>query len=180
MYVSIRTKRHYRFPLFNMWFFSFSGPSICSHHFRPLHVQAICANRVFAQTFWQCRVLFARLRKLLAWNQNSLIFFTQAANACAVWAQTNLCITRSWHRVVVPAVVICSTIDHAMSTERTAEERQFLIEFIEEYRSLPALWCVTSTEYSNRNKKNEQNAKLLNKYKEIYLNIEKKYVIKKN
>ena len=80
--------------------------------------------------------------------------------------------------MVVPAVVICSTIDHAMSSNGTAEERQFLIEFIEEYRSLPALWCVTSTE--NRNKKNEQNAKLLNKYKEKYLNVEKKYVIKKN
>ena len=37
--------------------------------------------------------------------------------------------------------------------------------------------CVTSTECSNRNKKNEQNAKLLNKYKEKYLNVEKKYVI---
>ena len=65
--------------------------------------------------------------------------------------------------MVVPAVVSCSTIDHAMSSKGTAEERQFLIEFIEEYRSLPALSCVTSTEYSN--KKNEQNAKLLNKYK---------------
>ena len=82
--------------------------------------------------------------------------------------------TSSWHRVVVPAVVICSTIDHAMSSKGTAEERQFLMEFIE-YRSLPALWSVTSTEY--RNKKNEQNAKFLNKYKEKYLNVEKKYVI---
>ena len=34
-----------------------------------------------------------------------------------------------------------------------------------------------STEY--RNKKNEQNAKLLNEYKEKYLNVDKKYVIKK-
>ena len=50
-----------------------------------------------------------------------------------------------------------------MSSKGTAEERQFLIEFIEEYRTLPALWCVTSTKYSNRNKKNEQNAKLLKK-----------------
>ena len=56
-----------------------------------------------------------------------------------------------------------------MSSKRTAEERQFLIEFIEEYRSLPAPWRVASTEY--RNKKNEQNAKLLNKYKEKYLNV---------
>ena len=64
-----------------------------------------------------------------------------------------------------------------MSAKGTAEERQFLIEFIEEYRTLPAQWCVTSTEY--RNKKNEQNAKLLNKCREKYLNVEKKYVIPK-
>ena len=96
-----------------------------------------------------------------------------------LFAQTNLSINRSWHRVVVPAVVICSTIDHALSSKGTAEERQFLIEFIEEYRSLPALWCVTSTENSNSTKKNEQNAKLLNKYKEKYLNVENKYVINK-
>ena len=57
-------------------------------------------------------------------------------------AQTNLSSTRSSHHVIVPAVVICSTIDHAMSSKGTAEEQQFLIEFIEEYRSLPALWCV--------------------------------------
>ena len=50
--------------------------------------------------------------------------------------------------MVVPAVVICSTIDYVMSSKGTAEERQFLISFIEEYRLLPALWCVTSTEYS--------------------------------
>ena len=79
--------------------------------------------------------------------------------------------------MVVPAVVICSTIDNAMFSKGTAEERQLLIEFIEGYSSLPALWCVTSTEYSN--KKNEQNANLLNKYKEKYLNVEKKYIIKK-
>ena len=65
-----------------------------------------------------------------------------------------------------------------MSSNGTAEEQQFLISFIEEYTLLPALWCVTSTKYSN--KINEQNAKLLNKYKkEKYLNVEKKYVIKK-
>ena len=41
---------------------------------------------------------------------------------------------------------------------------------------------MTSTEYSNRNKKkkkNEQSVKLLNKYKEKYLNVEKKCVINK-
>ena len=72
------------------WGSTYKSPIIegCSQFprlMRPLHVQAICANRVFAQIAWQCRVLFACLRKLLAWNQNSLIFFAQAANACAVW-----------------------------------------------------------------------------------------------
>ena len=38
---------------------------------------------------------------------------------------------------------------------------------------------MTSTEYSNRNNKNEQNAKLLNKYKEKYLNVEKEICSKK-
>jgi len=61
----------------------------------------------------------------------------------------------------------------------TDEERQFLIQFIEEYGSLPALWCVTSNEYSNRSKKNEQYNKLLSKYKERYPNAEKNDVIKK-
>ena len=72
-----------------------------------------------------------------------------------------------------------STIDHAMSSKGTAEEQQFLIEFIYKNigHSLPALWCVTSTEY--RNKKNEQNAKLLNKYREKYRNVEKKCVTQK-
>ena len=49
---------------------------------------------------------------------------------------------------------------------------------MDEYRSLSAVWCVTIIiEY--RNKKNEQNAKLLYKYKEKYLNVEKNYVINK-
>ena len=66
-----------------------------------------------------------------------------------------------------------------MSSKVTDEERQFLIQFIEEYRSLPALWCVTSNEYSSRSKKNEQYNKLLSKYKERYPNAEKNDVIKK-
>ena len=97
----------------------------------PLHVHAICANRVFAQTFWQCRMLFARL-----------IFFEQAANACAVWVLA--CTNKPQYVLLgVDTVWLCqlslfvgSTIDHAMSSKGTAEEQQFLIEFIEEYRSL--------------------------------------------
>ena len=127
-------------------------------------------------SWWQ-RNKFAKVGPNKSWTGASHCL--RAPSECLL-AQTNLSITRSWHQVVVPADVICSTIDPAMSSKGTAEERQFLIEFIEEYRSLPALWCVTSTEYSNRNKKNEQSgAKLLNKYKEKYLNVEKKYVTNK-
>ena len=96
-----------------------------------------------------------------------------------MFAQTNLSITRSWHHVVVQTVVICITIDHTMSSKGTAEKTTIFNWIMEEYRSLPALLFVTITEYSNKNKENEQNAKLLYKYKEKYLNVEKKYVINK-
>ena len=112
---------------------------------RPLHVQAICANKVFAQTFWQCRVLFARLRKLLAWHQNSLIFFcasSQCLRRLSACLHKQTSVLLGVDTVWLLLFVIRSTIDHAMSSKGTAEEQQFLIEFIEEYRSLPALWCV--------------------------------------
>ena len=41
------------------------------------------------------------------------------------------------------------------------------------------MMCHKFSEYMNKSKKNEQNAKLLNKYKEKYLNAEKKYVCNK-
>ena len=138
----------------------------------PLHVQAICANRVFAQTFWQCRVLFAQTACV---KSKHFDIFCASSQCLRRLAQTNLSISRSWHRVVVPAVVICSRLTTLCLPKGEPKKRQFSIEFIEEYRSLPALLCVTSTEY--RNKKNEQNAKLLNKYKEKYLNVEKIYLI---
>ena len=57
----------------------------------------------------------------------------------------------------MPAVVICSTIDHAMSSEGTAEEPPFLIEFIEEnighslrYGVWQVLSTVTGTRKMNR------------------------------
>ena len=84
----IKPKIGYRLPIHRKcfrWSLHIEKSKFRSNVKRPLHVQAICANRVFAQIAWQCRVLFACLRKLLEWNQNSLIFFAQAANACAVW-----------------------------------------------------------------------------------------------
>lgn len=45
--------------------------------------------------------------------------------------------------------------------------KQFLIEFIDLYKSLPALWKVKSKEYSDRNKKNETCALMIEKLKEV-------------
>lgn len=55
-------------------------------------------------------------------------------------------------------------------------DKNFIIEFIEVYRSLPALWQVKCKEYSNRIVKNAQYEVLLEKYKEKYPNAEKKDV----
>lgn len=60
-----------------------------------------------------------------------------------------------------------------------SEERKFLLEVIEVYRSLPALWNVKSNDYSNRSKKSEQYDELLKKYNEKYPSADKKEVIKK-
>lgn len=59
------------------------------------------------------------------------------------------------------------------------EEKTFMLELIEVYRTLPALWQITSKEYSNRNEKNAQYETLLQKYREKYPNAEKKDVAQK-
>lgn len=58
-------------------------------------------------------------------------------------------------------------------------ERQFIVEFIEVYRGLPALWDVKSKDYSNRDKKGEQYDVLIKKYREKYPDAEKQEVVKK-
>lgn len=45
--------------------------------------------------------------------------------------------------------------------------KEFLIEFIQVYRSLPSIWKVKSKEYSDRIKKNKAYEQLLTKLKEI-------------
>lgn len=85
----------------------------------------------------------------------------------------------------VHSVSVCSLLMWAclafeiMSSKTTADERKFLLEFIEEYRSLLALWCVTNPYYYNRNKKNEEYEKLLCKYRERFPDADKNDVIKK-
>lgn len=58
-------------------------------------------------------------------------------------------------------------------------EKQFIVEFIEVYRGLPALWDVKSKDYSNRAKKGEQYDVLIEKYREKHLDAEKQEVVKK-
>jgi hypothetical protein len=45
--------------------------------------------------------------------------------------------------------------------------RKFLLEFIEQYRSLPCLWKIKSREYSDRIKKDQAYGQLLAKLKEV-------------
>lgn len=58
-------------------------------------------------------------------------------------------------------------------------DRQFIPEFIEVYRSLPALWDVKCKDYTNRGKKNEQYDVLIEKYRENVPDADKQEVIKK-
>lgn len=55
------------------------------------------------------------------------------------------------------------------------DERKFLLEVINVYRSLPALWDNKCKDYSNRIKKNEQ----YDEYKERYPNADRKALVNK-
>jgi len=59
------------------------------------------------------------------------------------------------------------------------EERQFILEVIDVYRELPALWKVTCEDYSNRRKKDVAYNTLLEKYRERYEDATKEDVKKK-
>ena len=48
------------------------------------------------------------------------------------------------------------------------EDRNFILDWIESYRELPALWKVDSKEYRDRNQKNVAYDVLLAKYQEKY------------
>uniref|UniRef100_A0A6P7G483 Uncharacterized protein LOC114334000 n=1 Tax=Diabrotica virgifera virgifera TaxID=50390 RepID=A0A6P7G483_DIAVI len=66
-----------------------------------------------------------------------------------------------------------------MSSKAKEEERKFILECIDMYRSLPALWNVKSKYYSNKIIKNQQYDQLLRKYKEYYPNADKSQLVKK-
>lgn len=59
------------------------------------------------------------------------------------------------------------------------EERKFLSEFIDVYKSLPALWDSKSKTYYDRQRKAEAYEILLNKYKERYPDATREDVTKK-
>ncbi|KAF5279079.1 hypothetical protein FQA39_LY05757 [Lamprigera yunnana] len=66
-----------------------------------------------------------------------------------------------------------------MATKEKDDEKKFILECIEVYHSLPALWNIKSKDYSNRIKKNEQYNNLLRKYREYYPDADKAQLVKK-
>jgi len=66
-----------------------------------------------------------------------------------------------------------------MATKAKEDEGKFILERIEVYHSLPALWNDKSKDYSNRIKKNEQYEHLLRKYRERFPDADKNQLIKK-
>ncbi|KZC06772.1 hypothetical protein WN55_07545 [Dufourea novaeangliae] len=60
-----------------------------------------------------------------------------------------------------------------------SSEKQFILEVIEVYHGLLALWDVKWKDYSNRAKKGEQYDVLLEKYREKYPDADKQQVVKK-
>jgi glutamate synthase domain-containing protein 3 len=66
-----------------------------------------------------------------------------------------------------------------MATKAKEDERTFILECIEVYHSLPALWNVKSKDYSNRIKKKEKYEQLLRKYGERFPDADKNQLLKK-
>ena len=54
-----------------------------------------------------------------------------------------------------------------MPAANKEDERRFILECIELYKSLPAVWKVKSDEYSNRTKKEAAYSVLTKKYQQL-------------
>ena len=80
-----------------------------------------------------------------------------------------------------PAVVwgVCLSPQPRVSWDKKAE-KEFIVEFIEMYRGLPALWDVKCKDYTSRAKNEEQYDVLIEKYREKYPDAEKQVVKKIN
>jgi len=57
--------------------------------------------------------------------------------------------------------------------------REFMIEFIDLYKTLPAVWKVKSKSYSDRNLKNAAYEKLISKLREVEPNADRETAVKK-
>ena len=73
------------------------------------------------------------------------IYRTNWKILCSVWARVH-------HIGSFPPLSSVSAHRLALAMS-LSEERKFILEVIEVYRSLPALWNVKSKDYSNRTKK---------------------------
>jgi hypothetical protein len=65
-----------------------------------------------------------------------------------------------------------------MARKAKEDERKFILECIEVYHSLPALWNVKSKDYSNRFFLKKEQYECLLKYRERFPNSDKNQLIK--
>ena len=83
----------------------------------------------------------------------------------------------------IECAVNCRTVNSKMAGVTSGSsrngERGFVPECIQAYRSLPALWDVKAKEYSNRQKKKDAYAVLLDKYRDRYPEANRQDVTKK-
>jgi hypothetical protein len=63
------------------------------------------------------------------------------------------------------------------ATKPKEEEKKFILEFIEVYHSLPALWNVESKGLRQQNEQNEQHEHLLRKYIERFPDADKNLIL---
>lgn len=69
--------------------------------------------------------------------------------------------------------------DETSALNNKTKERTFILECIEVYKALPALWNVKSEEYSNRQKKNASYEILVTKYRKRFPDATREDVTKK-
>lgn len=98
---------------------------------------------------------------------------------------TRSLVVRSYHRGLSLVNYLLKTFGTGRFSKRKimADTRywskEFMTNFIEEYKSHPCLWKIKAKEYTNKNLKNEAYEKLVNMCKNVFPEANRDFVVKK-